>query len=78
MGNDKHNAMKAAFLWFYATATSTTTGDGKPKDQLEDRLRDLVNDALITAKQASTNSNICHTHTYIYIYILMLSRGNLV
>jgi glycylpeptide N-tetradecanoyltransferase len=53
--NPKHDKVRAAYLYYYATETAFT-GDQKA---LKDRLLVLMNDALICAKQVSTTPEAC-------------------
>ncbi|KAG9237085.1 acyl-CoA N-acyltransferase [Amylocarpus encephaloides] len=47
INNDKHNNIRAAYLFYYATETAFTS----PKADLKLRLNALINDALILAKK---------------------------
>ncbi len=51
IGNPKHETIKAAYLYYYASEIGIATAD-KPIDKpsLKTRLNSLVNDALILAK----------------------------
>lgn len=52
IGNQKHDTIRAAYLFYYATEAAFT-GNTKDKNALKKRLNALMNDALILAKQAS-------------------------
>lgn len=46
IGNKKHNVIRAAYLFYYATETAFIAG----KKELKLRLNELIHDALILAK----------------------------
>lgn len=58
----KHEAVHAAYLYYYATETAFTDD----KKALKDRLQLLINDALICAKQ------VCNTHSRFCITMLII------
>jgi glycylpeptide N-tetradecanoyltransferase len=49
INHPKHNNVKAAYLYYYATEVAL--GSESSKDALKKRLNELVHDALILAKQ---------------------------
>lgn len=50
IGNKKHDLIRAAYLFYYATEAAFDTSED-PKKVLKTRLNDLMNDALILAKK---------------------------
>lgn len=57
IGNPKHDTIRAAYLFYYATETAFK-GDGKDTASLKKRLNQLMNDALILAKTASLRTSV--------------------
>jgi glycylpeptide N-tetradecanoyltransferase len=57
IGHKKHDRIKAAYLFYYATETAF----GNDQDALKTRLNSLVKDALILSKKVSTTTLIIHT-----------------
>lgn len=58
IGNPKHDTVRAAYLFYYATETGLE-GDGKDTSLLKNRLNLLMNDALILAKNVSISFPNC-------------------
>lgn len=52
--NPKHDTVRAAYLFYYATETAF----GENEKGLKDRLNGLMNDALVLAKRVSSSSMI--------------------
>ncbi|KAI9725937.1 MAG: glycylpeptide N-tetradecanoyltransferase [Chrysothrix sp. TS-e1954] len=50
IGHQRHKTIRAAYLFYYASEVALV-GDGKDKTALKKRLNELINDALILAKQ---------------------------
>ena len=50
IGNKKHDLIRAAYLFYYATESAFTTEEN-PRKVLKTRLNELINDALILAKK---------------------------
>lgn len=61
IGHKKHNLIKAAYLFYYATETAFSDD----KSLLKPRLNELIKDALILAKQVS-----CEKYDDSYSYLL--------
>lgn len=58
IGNPKHDTIRAAYLFYYATEAAFET-KSKDKEALKKRLNQLMNDALILAKK------VCHNPVQI-------------
>lgn len=53
IGNPKHDTIKVAYLFYYASEAAFDPANGEGKKVLKKRLNELMNDALILAKKVS-------------------------
>lgn len=51
IGNTKHNSIKVAYLFYYASEAAFDAGNGDEKRVLRKRLNELMGDALVLAKK---------------------------
>jgi glycylpeptide N-tetradecanoyltransferase len=61
IGNKKHTAIRAAYLFYYATETAFA----KEKSSLKPRLNELIKDALILAKKVSVRPDLAAQYLII-------------